>query len=345
MKLRHKLMESIIHDAFNIPLDQALPEHSYKLMQGGMSQTTVKLSLEGKDYVISLGKGELNAKVAAHCAAVKKSFIAYDIPVATDVVSAHSVTIKKNITYSIAEFVKGKHIFFADAQEIKSLGEVLGRIHSIPVALNEQIKSPRNPYKIYSKQGKEAAYSYVTAYLAGKKQLIPDLNDIRHLVNKHNKKEYFRQCFSDLPAGYLHGDINNSNILFDNKKVSAVLDFEKSQTGIFLEDIAKALFYFSANKKGEIEPERCIRFFEGYCTQRQITYEEIQALPAALERLASRKKVSLWARYREHPELDVLLKRCDGIKEQIQNVDPFSFIHIPRNKLPHCELQKIGMEH
>jgi len=96
----------------------------------------------------------------------------------------------------------------------------------------------------------------------------------------------------DLPGGAIHADYFPDNILFENKAVSAVIDFYFGCTGAFAYDLAIALSAWGFDAEGRAMPEALAAFQRGYESVRPLSAAEREALPRLGEAAALRFTVT-----------------------------------------------------
>ena len=72
---------------------------------------------------------------------------------------------------------------------------------------------------------------------------------------------------SRLEMGIGHEDFTPDNMLLAGDRVSAILDFDRSQYGFLLHDVGRAILSL-ALKDGELDPGKADAFLEGYVEQR-----------------------------------------------------------------------------
>lgn len=96
----------------------------------------------------------------------------------------------------------------------------------------------------------------------------------------------------DLPGGAIHADYFPDNILFEDGKVSAVIDFYFGCTGAFAYDLAIALSAWGFDAEGRALPQALAAFQRGYESVRPLSAAERAALPRLGEAAALRFTVT-----------------------------------------------------
>jgi homoserine kinase type II len=85
-----------------------------------------------------------------------------------------------------------------------------------------------------------------------------------------------------LPRGAIHADLFQDNVLFDNGRISGVIDFYFACTGIFLYDVAIAVNDWCVIAGGALDDRRAAVLLEAYARVRPFTAAERGAWPAML---------------------------------------------------------------
>jgi len=108
----------------------------------------------------------------------------------------------------------------------------------------------------------------------------------------------FQTAYSQakLPQGLIHGDLFKDNVLFDNGKLSGVLDFYNACHDPLLLDLAITANDWSHEQGGQINREKLDSLIESYQQTRALTGIELQLLPVMLRASALR----FWLSRLEH---------------------------------------------
>lgn len=97
-----------------------------------------------------------------------------------------------------------------------------------------------------------------------------------------------------LPKGSIHGDLHAGNILLTPANNLAVFDFEESEKNILLLDIAKSMSEICVTPGWHLDTTLMKSLLDGYNSIRQITPEEMKALPLAITYVAAASAVWLY---------------------------------------------------
>ena len=169
---------------------------------------------------------------------------------------------RNGVAWTILPFVPGG-MLGSDEDSLRSLGEVLGRMSSIP---------PADCFPENYRMGFELFEEVIS--LSSKMGLSNPFVDM--LTSEID--EIRRDFPSNLPIGILHGDLFPDNVIGSGGQVSAILDLEESWIGPMAFDLAMACVGFGWD--GTVPAwERWKDLFDGYQSIRRLTQEEVDSLP------------------------------------------------------------------
>jgi homoserine kinase type II len=95
-------------------------------------------------------------------------------------------------------------------------------------------------------------------------------------------------CFPDLPRGPVHADLFRDNALFENGRISGVIDFYFAGVECLLYDLAVCANDWCLADKAALEPGRTRAMLAAYHTTRELTHAEAAAWPVMLRAAALR---------------------------------------------------------
>ena len=242
-----------------------LPDlESMEPLEGGWDNSNFLLRLKGGSEVVlkawfANSVGEVSRVVQRHI-----HLDSNDIPTTVPLrLSNGSHFAERNgVAWTILPFVPGG-MLGCDEDSLRSLGGVLSRMSSIPLAdcfpvdyrmgfdLFEEV------IDLSSRMGVSDPFvEMLSSQIAG-----------------------FRRDFpSNLPMGVLHGDLFPDNVIGSGGQVSAILDLEEAWIGPMAFDLAMACVGFGWD--GTVPAwERWRALFDGYQNVRRLTRDEIDSLP------------------------------------------------------------------
>lgn len=101
----------------------------------------------------------------------------------------------------------------------------------------------------------------------------------RFLVVADDIRRY--QLDRKLPRGPIHADVKPDNVLFQNRKLSGVIDFDNAYIGPYILDLAKSMAWFGLNG-GMFSKAQAADVYRGYISERKLTPLEYAELHRAV---------------------------------------------------------------
>mgnify|MGYP003428924073 CR=1 FL=1 len=95
-------------------------------------------------------------------------------------------------------------------------------------------------------------------------------------------------AYTALPRGATHGDLFRDNVLFENDRLTGLLDFYFAATDSFLFDLAVCLNDWCGAPDGSLSTERAADFVTAYERVRELEELERELIPACLRAAALR---------------------------------------------------------
>ena len=169
---------------------------------------------------------------------------------------------RNSVAWTILPFVPGGMLGF-DEDSLRSLGDVLCRMSSIPAA-DCFPESYRMGFDLFDEVISLSSGMGVSDPFV--EMLSSQIAGIR------------RDFPSDLPMGILHGDLFPDNVIGSGGRVSAILDLEEAWIGPKAFDLAMACVGFGWDGTVPVWG-RWKALFDGYQSVRKLTQGEVSALP------------------------------------------------------------------
>lgn len=186
---------------------------------------------------------------------------------------------------SLWHFLKGEGFCVGDRDALCSAGETLGKTHRV-------LDHWDTPSNVPVLDGEAIVHEVkkVWAQLEGVNQ------DAQKLVIQ------LRDSLTDLKIPswtptrtVIHGDFRAQNLLFQDHRVSGILDWDNLQRGPFIFDVAYALIFFQAVLTNRPQNETgMLAFLQGYTSTMCLSEKDLAELGAWLH-LALLKGLTLWA--------------------------------------------------
>jgi homoserine kinase type II len=156
--------------------------------------------------------------------------------------------------------------------ECRTLGALLARMHLAGRSYPAYLDNPRGP-----KWWRFAAEA-VTPFLdSGQRQLLESELDFQS-----------GQRFPDLPRGPVHADLFRDNALFEDERISGVIDFYFAGVDCLLYDLAVCVNDWCVRDDGALDVPRARALLDAYRAVRGFEDQERKAWPAMLRAAALR---------------------------------------------------------
>ena len=85
----------------------------------------------------------------------------------------------------------------------------------------------------------------------------------------YSQLKFLKKEYHELPKGFVHGDISDTNILIC-EKACCILDFDQAKVAPYLYEVARSLIFFAFDKTGAFNYERAKRIMNTYSTEMSI---------------------------------------------------------------------------
>lgn len=217
---------------------------------------------------------------------------------------------------SLVSFLAGKDLKNPATDHCAQAGALLATLHQAGQSYPLQMDNPRGP------RWWKAAMPEVIPFLPAQ--------DAELLRQEVRFQSLYR--FSDLPRGVVHADLFRDNVLFQNGRISGIIDFYFACNDALLYDVAIAANDWCMDERGRLDPARSATFLDAYSGVRRFTAIERGAWPVMLRAAALRFWVS-----RLH---DLHLPRPG---ELTHAKDPDHFREILRSHVAHeCDLPQLA---
>ncbi len=242
-----------------------LPDlESMEPLEGGWDNSNFLLRLKGGSEVVlkawfANSVGEVNRVVQRHI-----HLDANDIPttVPLQLSNGSHFAERNGVAWTILPFVPGG-MLGCDEDSLRSLGEVLCRMNSIPPA-DCFPENYRMGFELFEEVISLSSRMGVSDPFV--EMLTSQIAVIR------------RDFPSNLPMGVIHGDLFPDNVIGSGGQVSAILDLEEAWIGPMAFDLAMACVGFGWD--GTVPAwERWKALFDGYQSVRRLTQDEVDSLP------------------------------------------------------------------
>ena len=270
-------------------LKQYFNDINYSVKDGnsGMNNTTKFLVINEEEYVLRIYESHNDKKKVGFehkiLEELNRRNLSFAIP--NPKVNFKGDTVALSIDgklASLSKAIKGNNPYLKDKKQFYSLGKAVGEITRELSQVKIEIQSSYQPCY-------ELEKSYPTCPL---KDVIDfcdnppeDFKSERGILG--GLKKYFIEfkdiipILRELPHQFIHGDINSSNVLEDEKRnICAILDFEFTARDLRCMDLAICLSEAIANDEDDkVKFDNITNFMTGYKKFISLTDDEIKVMP------------------------------------------------------------------
>ncbi len=177
---------------------------------------------------------------------------------------------------ALVNFLPGRDAADPTAGQCAQAGAMLAAIHVAGASYAGRMDNPRGP------KWWESVMPEVAPFLGA-----ADAKLLEEEVRFQS-----RDRFRELPRGAIHADLFRDNVLFDNGRISGVIDFYFACTDALLYDVAIAVNDWCVAEGGTLDGARTVALLEAYGKARPFTAAERGAWPVMLRAGALRFWVS-----------------------------------------------------
>ncbi len=177
---------------------------------------------------------------------------------------------------ALVAFLPGADIAAPSPAHCAQAGTLLAAIHAAGGSYAATMDNPRGV------QWWTAVMPEILPFLGGE-----DANLLREEVRFQGQQD-----FRKLPLGAIHADLFRDNVLFENDRVSGVIDFYFGCTDALIYDVAIAVNDWCVTDDGALDVTRVQALLDAYRERRAFTADERAAWPARLRAGALRFWVS-----------------------------------------------------
>ncbi|HXF67326.1 MAG TPA: homoserine kinase [Burkholderiales bacterium] len=177
---------------------------------------------------------------------------------------------------ALVSFLPGRDIAEPQPGQCAQVGAMLASIHQAGRTYPARMENPRGP----------------KWWAAAVPEIAPFLGPGDVALLKEEVRFQSLQRFAGLPRGAIHADLFRDNVLFENGRISGVIDFYFACTDALLYDVAITVNDWCTGADGALDAERTAALLEAYRRVRPFTAEERGAWPVMLRAGALRFWVS-----------------------------------------------------
>lgn len=249
------------------------PVTSYTAINGGNANSSYLIHTYSKKYVITTLE-ENNIQQSKSLARILQWLEQHGFHTSTVLSSTSSelITIYKDKPILVKEWISGTVIQDMDNDLLEDIGRTLARLHQVPV--------PEFLPRVYAMG--------VDSFTEVLDQNI-DLDYEIWLKKQYNRIK--NNTETDLPKGFIHGDLFFDNLLVENNQCKAIIDFEEAAYYDLIFDIGMAAVGL-CDHENRIDLQKLKAFIKGYEQIRKLSSQEKTQLQFCIEYAAT--VISKW---------------------------------------------------
>jgi homoserine kinase type II len=177
---------------------------------------------------------------------------------------------------ALVDFLRGSDISHPDPAHCAAVGAMLANIHLAGASYPAHMENPRG----------------LLWWQSVTPELLPFLSAKDAVLLGEEVEHQSAQDVNELPRGAIHADLIRDNVLFEDGRISGVIDFYFACTDTLLYDVAIAVIDWCVRRDGSLDPERTRSLVGAYSAVRPFTPCEPPLWPAMLRAGALRFWVS-----------------------------------------------------
>ncbi|MCZ6681368.1 MAG: phosphotransferase [Candidatus Poribacteria bacterium] len=324
----------------SIPLDQSIRqnyalniESAMPIGTGAMS-TTVKLITDLGTLFLKIYKSARNHQVTPTSTCQRMAFTHavqdflhqndFPVPRLLPNINGETLSVCHNQIYAISEFIEGREYEVENSDQLRTAGEMLGRLHQRLRWFHPHIQPAWQFAETEILAQLEDRFSRIQSVVANRKtHPVPQhqIEEWRHVAKELVNVQLQRPTGQFSRQWIIHGDYRAQNLKFDGERICAILDLDTARPANRLYDLGYAMAFFPAvYQSSPLTTDQQSIFLHAYESVSPLSDAEREMLPVHL-RLAFLRGITLWLELyyfagmseRTGPWLQEYLQRMDSI--------------------------------
>ena len=232
------------------------------------------------------GRGGEDQNKVAFCHDIQNALAAKQFPLPHLIATRdgrNSMLVLDGRIYELFEYIPGES-YGQSLESTRDAGRVLALYHKLLEDFATPFDPPRGSY--HGAEAVERGFDRILRHFAGRKDIVPVC---RFLLDsyKHARDSADDAGLRDWPDQIVHGDWHPGNMLFREKRVVAVIDYDSARMLPRVVDSANGALQFSILGGGEdlsqwpeyLDESRFKRFLRGYDEVNLLSEAELRATP------------------------------------------------------------------
>jgi homoserine kinase, Neisseria type len=246
---------------------------SYEAIPQGIEHTNYFVTTTGGHFVLTLFEFLKPEEIVCHLrlmAFLAENGVASAHPIANG--AQHHLGILRSRPAALVTRLPGASIMEPEVAHCRAVGAALARLHTVGQAFPLHLDNMRGPAWWQKTSQKLAAWLTT--------------EDATILKDELRFQSSFR-C-ANLPRGMIHGDLFRDNVLFENNKITGIIDLYYACTDALLFDVAVTVNDWCSRPDGTLDKARTRALLAGYNQKRPLKASEHEAWPTMLRAAALR---------------------------------------------------------
>lgn len=267
MNYSNKKIKNFLKENYNLDIN------SIKHLGGGVMNINYLCKTENKNYIFKIynfkNKEEVNFEVEILEFLKDKKFSS---PRLISSIGSAIILFFQNKPCILYDFIDGENVEEITPDLIYKIGKAQANLHNL-------LKNFKPRYQKYGWDDKELKILFnknkKKIAISGSLDFLPHMNFV--------EKELVKYKFpKELPTRVTHQDIKSENILFRDREISGIIDFDNSYVGVLLHDITTTIIW-TCFVDEKLDFELLKAFINGYSKERKLTELEKQYILDSLK--------------------------------------------------------------
>ena len=276
---------------------------NFQAIEEGSSNSNYFLSTDQGQYVLTIFEIDPSAaeKIAFILCLLEQHN--YPAPKLIQATNGKNLTDYQNKKVMIKQYIPGRTLAQLNVEQIQQIGVFLAKLHQIPPPEYLPLEHAylKDTYPMILAQNQDQIYK---EWVKSRVDILTGNLDL------------------SLPTGFIHGDLFTDNVLIENGKFKAVLDFEDAGHNLLIFDIGMAVVGL-CREDSRIRLEKVRALLSGYQKTRILDKNEKQSLLTSIKLTAV--LTSAW-RFWKYTLTESDPDRSDHYRKMVNIVDDLDLI-------------------
>ena len=233
----------------------------------GVENTNYKLVTDKNSYILTVYEKRVRAEDLPFFMSLQKKLCDVSFPCPMPIANKNGKIInqisKKN--YTIVTFLKGQWPREINLNHIKDGAAALAKFHNVTKNIND-----------LGRENSLGKKFWIETYSKIKTQAEEKFNGLKEAAEKGFSE--INKIPDNLPKGIIHADFFPDNVLFENEKVSGVIDFYMACNDNYAYDLAIMINSWCFEKDHSFNKNKMKALIETYNSIRKIENHELESL-------------------------------------------------------------------